>query len=96
VITPLNLSAGELQAWREIPLTRAFLAWLEESIASYQRAIPKYIVRNKLDEAKAASGALEGYEEILAALTEESAKPIEEVEEVFIDPASRPSTRETA
>lgn len=70
------------------------LGWLRERIAVYQRDIPKYIVKSKIEEARAASGALAGYEEILNAMMEEPQIVSTEDDEPFHDPAERPSLKE--
>jgi hypothetical protein len=89
----MELSAEELAGWRDHPVTRKALEWLQDMITTYRRDIPSLVVRNRLDDARAASGALQGYEEILAAFLEEPVVVTPEVEAPFVDPAARPSQR---
>jgi hypothetical protein len=91
----LNLSPEELAAWRGHNVSKLALAWLADRIETFRRDIPLFIVANRIDDARAASGALKGYQEVLNAFLEEPPPVEETVEEKFIDPASRPSTRET-
>jgi hypothetical protein len=77
-------------------MTARVLGWLRSQIALYKDNIPAYIVTNDVDKARAASGALRGYEEILAALTAETQPPKDEDEDDYAgDPAARP-TKEKA
>lgn len=91
---PVVISQAELASWRELPVTARVLDWLRGQVKVYQVNIPDFIVRNEIEKARAAAGALRGYEEILAALTAEPDKQEAEPEEPFRDPAARP-TKET-
>jgi len=88
-------SHTEVLAWREHPVSAAMIGWLRERISVYQRDIPDYVVRGRIEDARAASGSLKGYQEILGAIMEDP--PIEIATEVddFEDPAMRPSLKET-
>lgn len=91
----LPLSSAELSSWRENIVTKTAISWLQQRIGFFQQEIPEYLVRNKLDEARAAAGALKGFQEVLVAFLEEPVLVAEEPEEKFTDPATRPSTMET-
>ncbi len=91
----LDLSPEELADWRNHRVTKLALAWMEERIGTYRRDIPEFLVRGKDQEARAASGALKGYAEVLAAFTEEAPASVDIPEEQFTDPAERLSLRET-
>ena len=91
----LELSPEELASWREHSVTKLALAWMQDRIVAYRRDIPLFIVKNRIEDARAASGALQGYEEVLAAFMEEAPAAKDEAEEPFVDPAARPSTKET-
>jgi len=90
------MTPAELAAWREHPATKAALAWLGARMATYSRDIPLFIVKNRIDDARAAAGALQGYTEVLAAFTEVPEDAKAETEEEFHDPAERPSMKEKA
>lgn len=88
---PVIISPQELSSWRELPVTARVLDWLRGQVKVYQENIPDYIVRNEIEKARAAAGALRGYEEILAALTAEPIEQETEPEAPFRDPAARPT-----
>lgn len=90
----LEMTPAELASWREHPATKCALEWLAARMATYTRDIPLFIVKNRIDDARAAAGALQGYAEVLAAFTEVVDETPAETEEEFHDPAARPSTKE--
>jgi hypothetical protein len=94
-MTQMGMSVEELNNWRDHPVTKAALVWLAFRMKTYQENIPLYIVNDKIADARAAAGALQGYTEVLAAFTEKPEETVEVPEEPFIDPATRPSTRTT-
>lgn len=85
----------ELSAWRGHPVTELIRQAMDIRIQTYLRAIPQYLVKNKTDEARAATGALNAYEELYAELFSDApAEKADEGEDDYRDPAAR-SQKET-
>ena len=89
-------SKDELAAWRANPVSAAMLEWLRDRIATEQRAIPDFIVRNEVEKARVSAGALRGYEDVLNAMMEDPEDEKAPEVDDFRDPATRPSKKKEA
>lgn len=70
-----------------------FLQWLNEQADFYRRNISTLILKDQIDMARTATGGLKAYEEIVESLTVPDEAAPEEVDEPFVDAATRFSLR---
>ncbi len=82
----------DLVTWRTHPVTEVIRKAMEMRINTYLRAIPQYIVKDDQVKARAASGALNAYEELYSELFVDEEPRVEETEiDNYRDPAARPA-----
>lgn len=72
------------------PAGKAFQKWLLQQLETYRRHIPVYVVRNEIEKARSAAGALMAYEEIIGVLTAGPSTQDTTLDEPFVDPAALP------
>lgn len=87
----LALTPEELGSWREQPVTRAFLEWVDIEIERGKDSLADMVFKNLIDQSRVKVGTLFALYNIRSAAYRPAPMP-EPEEEQFIDPATRPST----
>jgi len=89
----LKLNQADMSAWREHPVTRDFLGWLEWEEGRGREATIALIREKRYDEAQRLVGRIETIDSIRV-FAHRTDAPAAQPDEVFIDPAMRRSLLE--
>jgi len=84
----LQLPGADLESWREMSITKAFIKLLELEQARCADTILAEVRRGKSKEAEILSGKLEAIGDMITTIMRTEI-PTGETEEPFIDPAAR-------